>query len=160
MKPQLVDMAYFVMGLLEHPESLIKIGRHNQMLEDTDENYIVVDELSSVNLGSSKEYDGDNEVMAYSGRSLGRVTLNFYGDEAYSNASRFRLLKQSQRSYELQKSIGIAVFQPSQITDLRFIGGTQQSNRFEVEVTVQYTESVSVDTLSIETAQFEFLNDK
>lgn len=160
MNPVLIQIAIYVRDLLDYDESLIKFGRYNGELDGTDTGYIVVDELASVPAGRTEVFDEDAESMEYGRQMVGDFTVNFYGDDAYTNAKQFQILGMSQAGYELQRDLGIAVYHPTNATDLKFLSGTQYANRYEVELKVQYRESVAVDTLRIDTAEITVLNNK
>jgi hypothetical protein len=146
----------FVRDLLQHPENLIKIGRDGDDIADFTVDYIAVDSIgAAIRQGSGEKYDGVTEVMTYAQQWQAPVTLSFYGDNAWDNATKFGLLIQSQASYELQQSLGIGVFQASQITDVKILTGQQYGNRYEIAINVQYSISANVDTLRIDTALIE-----
>lgn len=153
-------LAFYTLDLLSYDESLIKFGRANAEMENGTTNYIVIDELASSQKGSFESFDGTNEIMTHGARTSTQATLNFYGVDARANARSFLLLRHSQKSYELQRDLGLAVFNVGGITDLRQLTGTEYSNRFEVAVNIQYTETATVNTLRIDVAQTNIINDK
>ena len=160
MNPVLIQIAIYVRDLISHSESLIKFGRDNAEFTDTELDYIVVDELASVPVGGDEKFDGTLEVMEYGRSMVGGFTVNFYGTNAYTNAKKYLLLARSQKSYELQRDLAVSIYHSNNITDLKFLGGTQYSNRYEVEMMVQYYESAKVETLRIDTVEIDVLNDK
>lgn len=138
----------------------IILGRLNYNNIDFNNDLIVVDTLAINMLGSSDAYDGDTEVIAYATKYKGVFTVNFYGDNADTNASDFINKCRSQSGYDSEVSNGITVYKPTTITDLRTQEGTQYFNRYEVELTVMYFISTDIDTLRIDTANVEIINDK
>ena len=148
--------AMYVRDLLTHPEDEILIGRLGEDIEDFTIDYIGVDSLGAAQrMASGETFDNVDEIMTYAQQWQAPVTLSFYGDNAYSNAVRFGLLIQSQASFELQQSLGIAVYQTSQMTDVKTLTGQQYGNRYEIALNIMYSVSADVDTLRIETAQIE-----
>ncbi len=148
--------AMYTRDLLTHPESLIKIGRIGEDITDFTTDYIGIDALgAAVRMATGEKYDGDLEQMTHAQQWQVPVTLSFYGDNAWSNASKFALLIGSQSSYELQRSLGIGVHQTSNLTDVKIIAGEQYGNRFEIELNVQFSISALVDVLRIDTARLE-----
>jgi hypothetical protein len=158
--PVFIQLGIYIRDLLDYSESLIKFGRDNAELENTDINYIVVDELASVPMGGAEQFDGVLESMSYGRAMVGGFTINFYGTNAYINSRKYQLLQGSQKSYELQRDLKIAVYHSSNVADLRYLGGTQYSNRYEIELKVGYYETADVDTLRIDTLELDVLNNK
>lgn len=159
MNPALISLALYLRDLLSHDENLIKFGRDNKELDLTSKNYIVIDESNQSYSGSEISFDGDAEEETYSKQTKSSVTVNFYGTDAYANLNKFKLLQRSQKSYELQRDLGIAVFNISASNDLKFLGGSIYSNRYEIDLTIQYQETTDVETLRIDTAQTTFIFD-
>ena len=95
--------ALFVRDLLGYNEQLIRIGRQNYDIDDFTIGYIGVDSLGAAQrLASGEKYDGNTERMRFQQQWQAPVTLSFYGAEAWSTATRFALLIQSQASRDLQ----------------------------------------------------------
>jgi len=148
--------AMFIRDLLPHDESLIKIGRIGEDITDFTTDYIGVDALgSAVRQATGESYDGTTEVMTHAQQWQVPVTLSFYGNNAWDNATRFVLLISSQASYELQRTMGIGVYQASTLTDVKIIAGMQYGNRYEIGLNVQFGVSALVDVLCIDTARME-----
>lgn len=156
MNDALAKTATFVRDLLDYDEQLIRVGRLGFDIDDFETAYIGVDALGAANrLGGGETYDGDAETMRYQQQWRAPVTLSFYGAGAWGRASNFVLLVKSQKAYELQRTLGIGVFQTSQLTDVKILTGQQYGERIEIAFNVQYSISASVDTLRIDTAQLE-----
>lgn len=148
--------ALYVRDLLAHPESLIKIGRLGEDITDFTTDYIGVDALgAAVRMASGQKYDGTAEQMTYAQQWQLPVTLSFYGDNAWQLGTKLAVLIPSQASYELQQSLGIGVFQASQLTDVKILAGQQYGNRYELALNVRFSIQAIVDTLRIDTAQIE-----
>lgn len=156
MNEALRKTALFTRDLLAYDESLIKIGREGDDIEDFATGYIAIDTLgASQRLAEGETYDGVAEEMAYAIQWQAPVTLSFYGDGAWQRASDYATLLRSQKALELQKTLGIAVHKASGLTDVGIITGQQHGERYELTVNVQYSTGVDVDTLRIDSAQIE-----
>ena len=86
---------------------------------------------------------------------LFRSTLSFYGAAAWSTATRFALLIQSQASRDLQEALGLGVYQASGLTDVKMLTSQQYGERQELTLNVRYATAADIDTLRIDTAQIE-----
>ena len=145
--------ALFIRDLLTYDEQLIRIGRQNYDITDFTTGYIGVDSLGPARrLASGEQYDGTLEQMTYQQQWIAPVTVPFYGFDAWDTATTFALLIQSQKSLELQESLGIGVFQASGLTDVKMLTGQQYGERQELTLNIRYATSVNVDTLRIDTA--------
>jgi len=145
--------ALFIRDLLGYNEQLIRIGRQNYDIDDFTLGYIGVDSLGAAQrLASGEKYDGTLEQMTYQQQWQAPVTISFYGSDAWTTATNFALLIQSQKSLELQESLGIGVFQASGLTDVKMLTGQQYGERQELTLNVRYSTSADVETLRIDTA--------
>ena len=152
--------ALFVRDLLGYNEQLIRIGRQNYDIDDFTIGYIGVDSLGAAQrLASGEKYDGNTEQMSFQQQWQAPVTLSFYGANAWTTATRFALLIQSQRSFNLQQSLGLGVYQVSALTDVKILAGQQYGERQDLTMNVRYATTADIDTLRIETAEFELIND-
>ena len=154
-------LAIYVRDLLGQPEgSVVVLGRHNVDRNDLTSLRIAVDtDGPATRRNASRSYDGDAEQVQHAQQWSQPCVLNFYGDDAYGEAKRFMLITNGQRGYELQRDNGVAVFLASTVTDVKLLTGEDFSNRFELAVNVQYTESATEDVLRIDTAQFTIIED-
>lgn len=154
-------VALFIRDLLVYNEQLIKIGRLGENIEDFDTDYIGVDSLgASVRLASGESYDGDTEIMNYAQQWQAPVALSFYGANAWDNATLFALLIKSQKAFDLQQTLGLSVYQASQLTDVKTLTGQQYGNRIEVALNVVYCIGADVDTLRIDTGRIRLITEK
>jgi len=148
--------AMFVRDLLGYDEQLIRIGRQNYDIDDFAIGYIGVDSLGAAQrLASGEKYDENTEIMSYQQQWQAPVTLSFYGSGAWNTATNFALLIQSQKSLELQESLGLGVYQASGLTDVKMLTGQQYGERQELTINVRYATYADIDTLRIDTAQIE-----
>ena len=148
--------ALFARDLLGYNEQLIRIGRQNYDIDDFNIGYIGVDSLGAAQrLASGEKYDGNTERMSFQQQWQAPVTLSFYGTAAWSTATRFALLIQSQASRDLQEALGLGVYQASGLTDVKMLTGQQYGERQELTLNVRYATAADIDTLRIDTAQIE-----
>jgi hypothetical protein len=155
-----VQLAIFLRDLLMLSESVINIGRQNFNRNDFTSLQIVIDTIGgATRLSGNNTFDGVTEQIEYAQQWQAPCTINFYGDGAFQEATKFSLLIQSQAGYELQRDNGITVFESNALTDVRSLTGEQYSERYELGVNVQYTISAKVDTLRIDTAQTTIIED-
>lgn len=158
--PHLIAVAMFVRDLLSVSESLIKFDRTMTQQDDITTSYIVVNGSQvGTTQSTGKTYDGEAELMNYNATIMQAIILEFYGNDAYTNANNFVLLSNSQTAYELKNTLGLTLYNVKQTADVKQILGSQYGNRVHVEFNFKYSPSVDVDTLRIDTAQFEFDED-
>jgi len=152
----LIAAAKYVRDLMSIDEQLIRIGRQNFTRKDFDLGYVVVDALGpALRKGHIEKYDGEAEQMTYAAVWSGPVTMDFYEPEAYTRSSEFSLRTRSEAARELQQSLGIAVYQPSEITDVKALTGQQYGEQVQVKMIVEKTREIVIDTLRIDDAQLE-----
>lgn len=154
-------LAVYVRDLLQQPEGdVVVLGQHNVDQSDLTSLRIAIDTMGNAKrLNVSRSYDGDAEEDKHAQQWLQPCVINFYGDDAWSEASKFSLISNGQRGYELQRDSGVSVFTASSITDVKLLTGENFSNRFELAVNVQFTESATESVLRIDEAQFTTIED-
>ena len=90
-------------------ESEIFIGRKGFRVNDFSSRQVTVDSTGAVRvLTTSSVFDGASESMEYTRQILVPCIINFYGDNAWTDATNFTILLNSQTAYELQRDNGIA----------------------------------------------------
>lgn len=107
----------------------------------------------------SERYDGEAEELTLSTRMRQPVTIDFFGENAYTNAEKLQLLLKSDKALDLQEQYAVTVGGVSQITDVKALTGQQYGNRVQVELTIQYSPSITLDVLRIDTAVVETMSD-
>jgi len=158
--PLMLAIGQFVRDLLTYDEQLIKFGRQNFEQADFEQNYIVIDALGlQQRVASLEDYDGEAEVLSLGGIWKGPVTLDFYGDGAYSRAIDFSLRVRSQAAFDLKKVLGVEIQQPKGPIDVKQLTGQQYGERQQLELMVSHSANVNIDTLRIDTAQLEIRNE-
>lgn len=161
MNQALKQLAIFVRDLLTYDEQLIRIGRENYTREDFSQPFIVIDGIGPQSRVSRvNHYDGDAEVQSLGVRLTAPCTLNFYGPSAYDTAIQFTLMMASQDSYELQKAQGITVYRVSSLTDVKALTGQQYGENIELQLNVEYNQSIDLDVKRIDTAQIEIITEQ
>ena len=88
------------------------------------------------------------------------IVLEFYGDKAYVNAESFLMLSESQHANELRRTHSLTIMAVSNIIDVGQLLGQSHGNRVHLSFNVQYAPARDVQTLRIDTPQFQFLEDK
>lgn len=160
-QPHLIAVARFVRDLLDYDEQLIKFDRRNIISSDFAASYIVVNgSLPQSVLARGQRFNGDTEVMTYTATVSHSIVLEFYGDSAYTNAESFLILSESQLANELRRKNALTIMSVSNITDVGQLLGQSHGNRVHLSFNVQYAPACDVQTLRIDTPQFQFLEDK
>ena len=88
------------------------------------------------------------------------MTLSFYGPNAWTTATQFGLLIQSQKALEMQESLGLGVYQVSTITDVKILAGMTYGERQDMTLNVRFAISVDVDILRIDTAELQIRSER
>lgn len=153
--PILRLLARYTKALLSIPtESQIVQGREGQDRRDYDSDLIVIDSLGPDRaVTTGRAYDGTTETMTHTEIALRSVTLDFYGPLAWTRATEFRLRVPTEQSRRLQESLGLTVYHPSRITDVKALTGEQWQSRLQIEVTIGYARALEIETLRIDTAE-------
>lgn len=157
----LIQTMRYLRDLLGYDEQLIKKGRINEQSANSKIGYIAVDALAPAQPTTrSEKYDGVAEVMTYCQTHRLPITIDFYGQPAYENATKLTVLTSSHIAQWLQKKYNIRVGSPSGITDVKALTGQQYVNRMQIELILHYTQCVEVDVLRIEKAPFEVITNE
>jgi len=82
-------------------------------------------------------------------------TLDFYGDNAYTNANKFVALLRSEKANWYLKDYNLSMLNANSIIDLKDLLGTDYTNRYQVEVSVNYFVNVAINTLRIDSVEWE-----
>lgn len=155
-----IKMALFVRDLLQVDETVIKLGRKN-LEQDFKKLQIVVDILGAQQVvTNSHKYNSNDEIMNYSNTQQATATINFYGNGAYAKANEFVNLCKSQRAKDLKYALKLRVGNPTSITNVKQLTGTQYSEQYEVEVSITHSEAVNVSTLRIDTENLNLIFNK
>ncbi|HAH8787737.1 TPA: hypothetical protein HIQ84_001891 [Escherichia coli] len=160
-QPHLKAVARFVRDLLGYDEQLIKFDRRNVQASDFSTSYIVVNgSLPQSVLARGQHFNGAAEVMTYTAAVSHAIVLEFWGDNAQINAEAFLMLSESQRANELRRTNALTIMAVSNITDVGQLLGQSHGNRVHLSFNVQYAPAHDVQTLRIDTPQFQFLEDR
>ena len=155
-----IKVALFVRDLLQVDETIIKIGRNN-LEQDFTKLQIVVDILGAQQVvTNSRKFNSTTEVMNYNNTQAATVTCNFYGNGAYTKANEFVNLCKSQRAQDLKYTLKLRVGNPTSITNVKKLTGTQYSEQYEVELSITHSEAVNVSTLRIDTENLDLIFNK
>lgn len=156
MNPVLILVAQYIRDLLVYDEQLIRIGRQNFERTELEQGFIVVDQLGrSDRIGNVETYNWTTEQIKYGATFKGIVTLDFYGDGAYTRAIEFSLKSKSQDALDLKRSLGINCYNVKGFADLKALTGQQYGERVQSEMTVEISNEVTLTALRIAVPQFE-----
>lgn len=156
MNPELNNVRRIIRDLLDYPEGLIKLGRLDDQRKDFDTDYIVVDSLAPGQpVATGQRYDGDAERLTHSARVRQPITIDFFGVNAYTNAQTLQLLLKSDKAIMLQQQFGVTMGSFQQITDVKALTGQQYGNRYQAELVIHYSPSITLDVLRIDEAVIE-----
>lgn len=146
----------FAISLLNDANVKIKKARANHTNTDFTKDLILIDNLGdALKVGASDTFDGSNEVMTYGDYYKQTFTFDFYGNNAYDLASKMNALLRSQRAYDLQQSSGLTFYRVSRLTNLRQLTGSEYVNRYQFEVQIGYWDNIEIDTLRIDTLNYD-----
>lgn len=156
----LKQLGIFVRDLLSYDEQLIRIGREGYERDDFSENNVVIDSIGpAFRVSSGDSYDGDLEQQTIYSRYQAPCTINFYGSNAYQNAIQFSLMMASQDAYELQKAQGLTVYRTSNLTDVKVLTGQQYGENIELQLNIEYNQSIDLAVKRIDTAQISIISE-
>lgn len=157
MNTVLQNLAKFIRDLMSFSESDVFIGRQGFRVNDFSGRQVVVDSTGSVLPKTvSEKFDGTAEEMTYSQQIMTPCTISFYGDSAYLDATTFSLSIRSQAGYELQRDLGIGIYDMGQLIDVKMLTGEQYNGRIQVSLNILSSINLAVETPRIDEAQ---LND-
>jgi hypothetical protein len=149
----------FVKDLMPFDASKIIQGRSNFQVVDFSDDIVIVDVLTMSPSNSIEKYDYENEIMTYSNAIKGVFTIDFFGDNALSNASKFVNLQSSQKSIELQTDLNIGVFHSKSVKNLKEQVGTNYYQRYQIELVVYGIVETDVEVLRIDKVPVDIITD-
>lgn len=150
----------YLTALLDFDPLKIIIGRENFTKLNTNESFIILDYLTSTPLGNFNSFDGIAEKINISTLTRFRVTILTIGDNASDNINNIELLIKSQKSLELQSDLNLRIGNSLGVRNLKELIGSIFTDTFEMELNIDITKGVEVDTLRIDTAQIVINNEK
>ena len=111
-------------------------------------------------IGNTDSFDGDTERAELVKQLNGAFTIDFFGSAARQNAVEWQAKHKWQTSHELQRDLGICVYHASIMRNLKNLEGSQYKDRYQIEISVQYNEAITIDTLRIDTAEVTLIVDE
>lgn len=160
MNEAVINVARYIRDLLDYDENLIQFDRKNTQQSDAVTSYIVVNGSGVDNvLAHGSSYNADSEIMEYSSSTAKPITIEFYGNDAYTNAKNFTVLNQSQKAREVSRNLGLTIKNVAQATDVKQLLGYQYGNRVHIDFNIQYCPAINVDTLRVDATQYDILVD-
>lgn len=150
----------FLKDLLDFDPEKIIIGRENFTKLNTNESFIIIDYLTSTPLGGLSKFDGVSEEMSIGTLTRFRVTILTIGDNASDNINNIELLIKSQKSLELQSALNLRVGHSLGVRNLKELFGSIFTDTFEMELNVDITKEIEIETLRIDEVQISINNEK
>ena len=150
----------FTKQLLDYEHDLILRGRENFEKIDFSQDYIVVDELVSIEESTTEKFIGEESRFLKVLNMTASMTIDFYGSNALSNAQKWATIKNLQFGKELQQGLRINLKNVSSIRNLKSLTGTQYNNRYQVECVVWFNVEHEIEINPIEGLQFNFINEE
>lgn len=151
-----IQVADFTKALMNDENLIIIIGRENFENVDFTQDIIVIDSLTvAKNISVTDSYNGTDEIQTFTTCFNQLFTLDFYGDNAYSNANKFIALLKSEKANWYLKDYNLSMMNANSLIDLKDLLGTDYTNRYQVEVSVNYFVNVDIETLRIDTINYE-----
>lgn len=152
------DLANFTTDLLEYDPEKVIIGYTNYDRQDTQADYIVIYNIVNTPIATTKLYNGDDEVMNIKTTYVADCQMQFYGVNALDNATKWKNLVASEKSFELQSQLGVKLFTVTTFNHLGIADGTNYDELYQSEFKARYAVETSIPTLRIDTAQTQFYN--
>lgn len=159
--PLCIKVAKLIRDLMRITEKTVLIGRQDILQKDFKTGYIVVDALgASTRNASAEKFDGDTEVMTFADSFKAEITVEFFGFTAYDNAKKLTGLLRSQAALDLKHDLGFDLNRVSAVQDIKQLTGQQNGNRLQMTLMAEDTQTVDVETLRIDVAQFKILTEE
>lgn len=150
-----IQVADFTKALMNDEELIIILGRENFENVDFTQDIILIDSLTPArNISSTDSYNGADEIQTFTTYFNQLFTLDFYGDSAYTNANKFIALLRSERANWYLKDYKLSMLNVNSLIDLKDLLGTDYTNRYQVEVSVNYFVDVDIETLRIDSVEW------
>lgn len=151
-----IQVADFTKALMNDNNLIIILGRENFENVDFTQDIILIDSLTvAKNISAMDSYNGTSEIQTFTTYFNQLFTLDFYGDNAYTNANKFVALLRSEKANWYLKDYSLSMLNANSIIDLKELLGTDYTNRYQVEVSVNYFVNVDIGTLRIDTINYE-----
>lgn len=151
-----IQIADFTKALMNDINLIIILGRENFENVDFTKDLILIDSLTPAkNISATDSYNGTSEIQTFTTYFNQLFTLDFYGDNAYSNANKFVALLRSEKANWYLKDYNLSMLNANSIIDLKDLLGTDYVSRYQIEVSVNYFVNVDIGTLKIDTINYE-----
>ena len=151
-----IQIADFTKALMNDEDLIIILGRENFENVDFTKDLILIDSLTPAkNISAMDSYNGTSEIQTFTTYFNQLFTLDFYGDNAYTNANKFVALLRSEKANWYLKDYNLSMLNANSIIDLKDLLGTDYVSRYQIEVSVNYFVNVDIGTLKIDTINYE-----
>lgn len=152
-------VALYTRDLLEVTEDKIVFAETNEIKANNTDLLIAINFIGMATFSFlNKVFNPTTEKMKLSQNVKAKVSLNFYGLDAYAKAMDFNLLSQTQKGFEVKKTHGISLSVADGINDLKHLTGKNQTNRYEILINIAYNAIKEIDTLRIDQVNIEGIN--
>jgi len=150
-----IQVADFTKALMNDENLIIILGRENFENVDFTQDIILIDSLTPArNISATDSYNSTDEIQTFTTYFNQLFTLDFYGDNAYDNANKFIALLRSEKANWYLKDYKLSMLNVNSMIDLKDLLGTDYTNRYQVEVSVNYFVNVDIDTLRIDSVEW------
>jgi hypothetical protein len=141
----------YISDIMDFYPDRVVIGYSNINKVSDREDYISLTSSGvDLQLGSSRTYDSNTEKEQFVTYFKKRATVTFFGENAESNAYRFINIQNSQVSRDAQKKYEITFLKGGGVNSLKNQIGDYFISTYEIEVMIQYSSSLEIDTKRIE----------
>lgn len=151
------SIANFTTDLMEFDPTKVIIGRTNYVNVNFDDNIILIDMLTANPMGRASKYNSATETMEYQTLMKGIITISFYGSLAFDNAAKFITMMESEEAIDSAYLNDLTYRFPSRIQNTGRLTGSEQHEKYEIEMIVNYIHNTGRSVLSIATAETTFL---
>lgn len=150
-----IQVADFTKALMNDTNLIIILGRENFENVDFTQDIILIDSLTPArNISVTDSYNGTDEIQTFTTYFNQLFTLDFYGDNAYNNANKFIALLRSEKANWYLKDYNLSMLNANSMIDLKDLLGTDYTNRYQIEVSVNYFVNVDIETLRIDSVNY------
>lgn len=156
----LAELKTLVNALTGIQSSFIVFSRNGYDRKNLNWSGAHIDELAILPVGRHEDYDEDTEEQTLTTQYNGTFTIDFYGDNALANSTKFINSQHSLASYEWQRDNNIRISHANRITNLKAIDNYSNMDRYQVEFKANFYMSTVISTKRIDTAVHSFLNEE
>jgi len=150
----------YIRDLMEFDEKKIIKARTGYELNIFKDDIIFVDTLLSNMISKQDTWDPVLEKQKLATVAQSIFTLDFFGDNAYTNATRFINLQSSQLAREVMDTHDVSIYHGMNLRNLKNVGGKTIYERWQLEVSVVDIIKDEIELLRIDEAQISTIQNK